>query len=78
MFIKEEKENELKVYRYDIATKNCKIIVSLSQNIINKEMMFVIQDNIIFGENDRSKIIKEKLWSCIGTWTSTIEILGLL
>ena len=51
-----KKENELKVYRYDIATKNCKIIVSLSQNIINKEMMFVIQDNIIFGENDRSKI----------------------
>lgn len=51
-----KKENELKVYRYDIATKNYKIIVSLSQNIINKEMMFVIQDNIIFGENDRSKI----------------------
>ena len=25
-----------------------------------------------------SRIIKEKLWSCIGTWTSTIEILGLL
>lgn len=51
-----KKENELNVYRYDIATKNCKIIVSLSKNIINKEIMFVIQDNIIFGENDRSKI----------------------
>lgn len=64
-----KKENELKVYRYDIATKNCKIIVSLSQNIINKEMMFVIQDNIIFGENDRSKIysynMRTKEWGGI-------------
>ena len=51
-----KKENELNVYRYDIATKNCKIFVSLSKKIINKEMMFVIQDNIIFGEYERSKI----------------------
>ena len=25
-----------------------------------------------------SRIIKEKLWNCIGIWISTIEILGLL
>ena len=29
-------------------------------------------------EEQQSRIIKEKLWNCIGIWISTIEILGLL
>lgn len=29
-------------------------------------------------ERRESRIIKEKLWNCIGIWISTIEILGLL
>ena len=29
-------------------------------------------------EQQRERIIKEKLWNCIGIWISTIEILGLL
>lgn len=39
---------------------------------------YILRKDEMKRNSRESRIIKEKLWNCIGIWISTIEILGLL